>query len=78
MINLKGTSIHFSIDSLRLYYPQKYFLNFISNLYGPVYKIFKFMLFKLLENAFDNQKRNVNIFTHALQELPPRFYFKEK
>ena len=27
MINLKGTSIHFSIDSLRLYYSQKYLLN---------------------------------------------------
>ena len=33
------------------------------------------MLFKLLawkkKNAFDNQKRNLNIFTHGLQEPPP-------
>ena len=48
---------HISIDSLEFYLSQEFLLDFLSNLNIPPWlgKIFKLMLFRLLENAFASQ-----------------------
>ena len=57
-IDLKDTSFHISINSLGLYLSPKSLSNFLSNLYIPPWlgTIFKFMVFRFLENAFPSQK----------------------
>lgn len=47
----------------------------LSNLYIPTLlgKIFKFILFRLLKNAFGSQKLILDIFCHALRQKYPRF-----
>ena len=57
-INLKDASSHTSIDSLGLYLSPEHLLNFLSNLYITPWlgEIFKFMVFRLLENVFVIQK----------------------
>ena len=54
-INLKNTSSHISLGSfLRALVPRKIIFNFFK-LNIPPWKIFKFMVFRLLENAFVSQ-----------------------
>ena len=57
-IDLKDTSFHISINSLGLYLSPESLSNFLSNLYIPPWlgTIFKFMVFRFLENAFPSQK----------------------
>ena len=61
-INFKNTSFHISINSLRLYLLNylslECLLIFLSNLYILQWleKSFKFMVFRLLKNAFSSQK----------------------
>ena len=49
--SLKNASSHILINSLGLYISQKYFFNFLSNLYIPSWleKIFKFMVFLVFQ-----------------------------
>ena len=52
-------------------------MNFLSELYIPPWlgKVFKIMLFRLLENAFISEKMNLDIFAHAArQNSPPGCY----
>ena len=69
-ISLKDKSFHIFINSLGLYLSAEFLLDFLSKSYIPpcVGKIFKFMEFTFLENAFIR-----GIFTHALptQNSPP-------
>ena len=57
-IHLKDFWCHISVNSLGLYLSPEYFLNFLPNLYIPplLWKFFKFILFRLLKNAFGSQK----------------------
>ena len=50
-----------------------YLLNFFSDLYVPIWlgKIFKFMVLRLLENAFVSQNLNLFIFTHTPKQNSP-------
>ena len=54
---LKHTSSDIFTNSLRLYISPEYLLNCLTNLYIPLRlgEIFKFMVFRLLENAFASQ-----------------------
>ena len=50
----KNSSSHIFIDLLGVYLPLEFLLNLLSNLYRPqlLGKSFKFMVFRILENAF--------------------------
>ena len=72
-INLKDTPSQISMDSLGVYLSPDYLLNFFSDLYVPMWlgKIFKFMVLRLLENAFVSQNLNLFIFTHVPKQNSP-------
>ena len=65
-INLKDTFSHIFMDSLEGCLSTEYLLNFFSNLYIPPWlrTKFKFMLLRLLVNAFVSQEMNLFSFTH--------------
>ena len=78
-INLNDTSSHIPIDLLGLYLVAEYLSNILSKLYIPplLGRVFTFMLFRLLENAFASQKiesRNFYSCTRQVKFLssPPR------
>ena len=53
-----GLTSHISVSPLGFYLTPENWLNFLPDLYVPSWlgKFFKFMVFKLLENAFASQK----------------------
>ena len=63
IISFSDTYIHISINSLGPFLSPECLFNFLSNLYIPTCmgKLFKFMLFRFLENVF-----NLGIFTHSV------------
>ena len=63
-IDLRDTSFHISINSLGLYLSPESLSNSLSNLYIPPWlgTIFKFMVFRFLENAFPSQKTESRYF----------------
>ena len=75
-INFKDISTNISIVLSGLYLSPGYLSNFHSELYIPPWlgKIFKFMLFSLLENAFMRQKLNLDIFSHGPETKFSRFF----
>ena len=62
-INLKAILSHISMN-LTVFHLSKHLLNFLSDLYIPPWlgKIFKFMVFRFLENAIAGQKIESNHF----------------
>ena len=75
----KDTSSYISVDPLKLYLFLEYLLNFHSNLYIPpwLWKIFKFMVFRLLEKTFVGQKIWSSHFysCQPRQSTSPDYYF---
>ena len=67
---------------LGIYISPECLQNFLSNLYIPSWmgKVFKFLVFTLLENGFVSQKLNLVIITHAPQQIThphrQRFFLK--
>ena len=57
-INLKAVLSHISLDPSVFHLSPEHLLNFLSNLYAPPWfeENFKFIVFRLLENAFASQK----------------------
>ena len=75
-INLKDTSSLSSIDPLGIYFSP--LSNFLRHLDIPSWlrEVFKFMVFRLLENIFASQiKLNQDIFTHAALQTKVFFRF---
>ena len=70
IIHLKDSSSHISVIFLGLYLSPEYFLKFLSNFYIPplLGKISKFILFRLLKDAFGSQKLILDIYCHALRQ----------
>ena len=73
-VNFKEIFCHISTDSPRLYFPPGYLFNFPSNLYIWSWlwlgEIFKFILFRWLENPFATQKKKKKQdFTHAPRQV---------
>ena len=73
-INLKDTSFYIAVCLLRFYLSLEFLLSFFSNLYIPPWlgKIFKFVVFRLLENAFASQKiESRHFFSCPRHNSPP-------
>ena len=77
-VNFKEIFCHISTDSPRLYFPPGYLFNFPSNLYIWSWlwlgEIFKFILFRWLENPFATQKKNNN----KTLLMPPGKFLKNR
>ena len=75
-INHKDKSSQTSIDPLRLYLSPEFSVNFLLNMHILQWlgKVFTFMMFRLLENAFKGNLLNLDIFTLLLP--PPSFHGK--
>ena len=75
-VNFKETFCHISTDSPRLYFPPGYLFNFPSNLYiwSWLAEIFKFILFRWLENSFATQKKKKK----KILLMPPGKFLKKR
>ena len=77
-VNFKEIFCHISTDSPRLYFPPGYLFNFPSNLYIWSWlwlgEIFKFILFRWLENPFATQKKKKN----KILLMPPGKFLKNR
>ena len=75
-INFKDTPPYISMDSYEVYILSRIFFYFFSNLYiAPwLQKGYKFMVLRLLENAFVSQKiESVHLYLCPQANIFPRF-----